>query len=41
MLMTRARTTFPLSDEEIMVRNIHRISREAVEAYRRERTVDA
>ena len=36
MLTTRAKTNFPLSDEEIVVRNIHRVSREAVEAYRRE-----
>ena len=36
MLTTRARTSFPLSDEEVMVRNLHRVAVEAVEAYRAE-----
>jgi phenylpropionate dioxygenase-like ring-hydroxylating dioxygenase large terminal subunit len=41
MLTTRARTSFPLSDEEVMVRNLHRVAREAVEAYRAEQVAGA
>jgi len=37
MLSTGVRSNFPLCDEEVLVRNNHRTSREAVEAYRRER----
>ena len=37
MLQTRVKTEFPLCDEEVLVRNIHRTSQEAVEQYRRER----
>jgi len=36
MLATRVRTQFPLCDEEVLVRNLHRTSQEAVDEYRRE-----
>jgi phenylpropionate dioxygenase-like ring-hydroxylating dioxygenase large terminal subunit len=35
MLAMRVKDNFPLTDEEVVVRNIHRVSREAVEDYRR------
>jgi phenylpropionate dioxygenase-like ring-hydroxylating dioxygenase large terminal subunit len=37
MLSRNLRSSFPLCDEEVLVRNNHRTSREAVEEYRRER----
>jgi phenylpropionate dioxygenase-like ring-hydroxylating dioxygenase large terminal subunit len=37
MLRKRIKTNFPLCDEEVLVRNIHRTSQEAVENYRREK----
>ena len=33
---TGVKSHFPLCDEEVLVRNNHRTSRDAVEAYRRE-----
>jgi hypothetical protein len=31
----RVKDNFPLTDEEVVVRNLHRVSRDAVEEYRR------
>ena len=35
MLAMRVKDNFPLTDEEVVVRNLHRVSRDAVEEYRR------
>ena len=37
MLNRNIRTHFPMNDEEVLVRNMHRTSQDAVEKYRREK----